>query len=129
MVFLSTTEDEVVETVNVNDKLWKFGFKFGAITLTLADSASKSDTLTYYLDINIHKLMSMRYKYSFAGFGVTYRTFYFSMFGRQLYDRDINRKENWSALYDDETLKIIRTTEVDPMHEGQLYDRLFILTK
>jgi hypothetical protein len=111
----------------VNDKLWKFGQKFGIMKLVLKeDSATKT---SFDIDISFSQLMNIRYKYRCQVNNVLYEDFYFSMFNRELYHRPILRKENWNALYQDEIVSIFRVSDLEVKDDEPLYERLFIIGK
>ena len=125
MMFLTTSEGD--DTTNINDKLWKFGQRFG--TIQLNSLPSSEGTLKFKVEISLGGIMRIQYVFSSDTDIVTYDDFFFSVMGKQLYHRSIKRRENWHVLYEDEAIRIFRTSEVDQYADGAIYERLFILSK
>lgn len=125
MMFLTTSEGD--DTTNINDKLWKFGQRFGTIQLNALPIDEGG--LKFNMDISLGGVMKIQYFFSSDTDTVMYDDFVFSMMGKRLYHRSINRRENWHVLYEDEAIRIFRTSEVDQYADGAIYERLFILSK
>ena len=125
LAFLTTSEDG--DSTNINDKLWKFGQRFG--NMRLVSSSDEDGELKFNVDMSLGRILKIRYAFTAHTDTVTYDDFFFSAFGRLLYHRHIKRRENWNVLYEDELIRIFRTSEVDQYLEGAIYERLFILSK
>ena len=121
MVYLLTSEDDVAESSNVNDKLWKFGLRFADVKFdhtSTFESQSSFDIVFKY-----GKFMTIRYNYSLRNEEVLFDSFFFTVLGKEVYSRAIGRPEKWTMVLNEEDVKIVMTSEASG------YTKQFILSK
>lgn len=121
MLFLSTSEDGARDATNVNERIWKVGFRFASPRLRLLRSDAQG--CSFEIDFPLRDLMRAQYRYSTAGARVTLEDFSFYVLGRRVYHRPIGRAESWTVLFADASLTVVLTSEEDATGSS-MYERV-----
>jgi hypothetical protein len=127
--FFASTEDDVEKSTNINDKFWKFGLFYGQVLGIYNDNSSinyqNQNTMqkqTFTVSIKLWEFMKLNYLYVVQSDSILFSEFQWLWFDKLVYSRVINRKENWSVRYKDDTFKIIKMSNAYDSN----YDRMAI---
>ena len=140
LVHFSSVHDEVEKNgentnTNVNDKIWRAALRFGRVDKgigSLPISLEKVGPFTvlqtrpdFVITLTFSNFFSLRYLYNFenSSSAIRYSEFQCILFGKLVYNRIIDRKENWDCFYvqesqqEGESLAIVAIRNIDLTYE------------